>query len=262
ANDPANCGSCGNACAGGLVCASGACALQCLGGATKCGSKCVDVANDPANCGSCGNACPGGQVCASGACALVCYGGTTKCGSKCVDLNYDPTNCGSCGKACGGGGAYCSSGSCVGGACVPSGGRAGFNTLAVDTASGCWNGNPCSRDNYAWDGNGQNFAAFGQQITCSGSTACVANVGISTYEGSTTVCQGAWNVYCDGQNVGTINTLGKTCTGLATTNGCKVSFSPRQCSQIKIEAASDGDGTAGCCGSPQPDSMIMSVSAW
>ncbi|MBI4706146.1 MAG: hypothetical protein HY744_34050 [Deltaproteobacteria bacterium] len=31
--------------------------LECRGGTTKCGGKCVDTLVDPANCGGCGNAC-------------------------------------------------------------------------------------------------------------------------------------------------------------------------------------------------------------
>ncbi|MBI4706063.1 MAG: hypothetical protein HY744_33635 [Deltaproteobacteria bacterium] len=72
-----------------------------MGGATKCGSKCIDAQNDPANCGGCGTACPQGQICAAGQCALQCFGGTTKCGNACVDTKIDPKNCGGCGNACG-----------------------------------------------------------------------------------------------------------------------------------------------------------------
>ncbi|MBI4702883.1 MAG: hypothetical protein HY744_17335, partial [Deltaproteobacteria bacterium] len=108
----ANCGSCGNACPQGQVCAAGSCSLVCLGGTTKCGGKCADTANDPANCGSCGAACPQGQVCAAGSCSLVCLGGTTKCGSKCADLQTDAANCGACAAACKQG-EVCSSGKCI-----------------------------------------------------------------------------------------------------------------------------------------------------
>ncbi|MBI4703372.1 MAG: hypothetical protein HY744_19835 [Deltaproteobacteria bacterium] len=193
---------------------------------------------------------------------IECLGGTAECGDKCVDVKYDPQNCGSCGKSCGGGGAYCSGGSCVANPCAPTGARAAFDTLSDDTANGCWNGNPCNRDQYAWDGKGQNFQDFGQHFVCSGSPACVANVGITTSDFSSTACQGAWNVSCDGQPVGSINTLGKKCGGSAMADGCKVSFPPRQCSQIKLDAAPDGDGTLGCCWGKQPDSMITAVSAW
>jgi hypothetical protein len=41
------------------------------GGATDCGSACVDTADDPANCGGCGLACAAGETCASGTCQLL-----------------------------------------------------------------------------------------------------------------------------------------------------------------------------------------------
>ncbi|MFT4628544.1 MAG: hypothetical protein ACI8PZ_007240 [Myxococcota bacterium] len=146
--------------------------------------------------------------------------------------------------------------------CVPSGARAAFDTLNVDTAGGCWSDNPCSRDAYGWDGIGQNFTAFGEQISCTGAPTCVANVGITTYAGSDTVCQGAFDVLCDGAWVGMINTLGSICDGNATSNGCQTTFDALTCSEITLEAIDDGDLTSGCCGSPQPDSMVTAVSAW
>ena len=147
--------------------------------------------------------------------------------------------------------------------CLPSGGRASFNTLAENSASGCWDGNPCSHDSYSWsDSQGQNFQGFGQAIACSGPTACVSHVGITTYTGSSSVCQGDFDVFCDGVFVGTLSTRGRTCGGSATSNGCNVSFEPMECSSVRLEAVSDGDGTAGCCGGSQPDSMITGVSAW
>lgn len=146
--------------------------------------------------------------------------------------------------------------------CSPSGARAPFDTLSVNTAAGCWDGNVCGRDLYGWDSIGQNFTGFGEQISCTGATTCVSNVGITTYNGSTTVCQGSFDVLCDGVWVGNINTLGRTCDGSAMSNGCSVAFEPLECSEILLEAVEDGDGTSGCCGSPQPDSMITAVSAW
>lgn len=68
ASDPANCGACGNACAGGL-CSSGAC---CAAGQSVCNGACTSVASDAANCGACGNQCPAGSECAAGQCVNPC----------------------------------------------------------------------------------------------------------------------------------------------------------------------------------------------
>jgi cysteine-rich repeat protein len=147
---------------------------------------------------------------------------------------------------------------CKNGTCVPSGARAPLNQLSLDTASGCWSGNPCDNDGYSFSqSDGQNFQGFNQAISCVGVSTCVGNVGIATYAGMT-VCQGKWDVLCDGQ----IDTLPKTCTGSAMGNGCKASFTPRKCATIELRAANDPDGTSNCCGGSSPDSMIVAVSAW
>jgi hypothetical protein len=245
-----------NACTVTDVCDGG----QCKGtGAPDCndGNVCTDDSCDPDsgclhanNSAACsdGNACTINDACSGGTCQ---GGGALTCNDNdpCTDDSCDPdTGC-----------VYTDNAEC----CVPSGNRAPFNSLSADTASGCWNANPCSTSNYSWNGTGQNFQAFGQYITCSGSQTCVQNVGITTYEGSGTVCQGKWDVYCDNVKQCTINTLGKTCTGSSLTNGCKCTFADgEKCTAIKLVAVSDGDGTLGCCGGSQPDTMITSVSAW
>jgi hypothetical protein len=109
--DPANCGTCGNACGTALVCSAGKCTTSCGPASTACGGSCTNTQSDNANCGSCGNACAEGDVCSQGACATSCGGGTTQCGSSCADTKVDPTNCGACGKACAAGSA-CVAGSC------------------------------------------------------------------------------------------------------------------------------------------------------
>jgi cysteine-rich repeat protein len=154
------------------------------------------------------------------------------------------------------------SNTCKNTACVPTGQRAPLNNLSFDSASGCWNGNPCDNDLYAWNGDGQSFLGFNQAITCSGASTCVANVGITTYQSHATVCQGLWEVLCDDVVVGQINTLGKACAGSAMANGCKTSFPPRKCASIQLRAVADGDNTAGCCGGTSPDSMLTAFSAW
>lgn len=74
--DPANCGSCGHACAAGEACSAGVCSATCTtptnGGTIqiiKCGQLCVDMWTDNKNCGACGTDCTAtGQVCVGGAC--------------------------------------------------------------------------------------------------------------------------------------------------------------------------------------------------
>lgn len=79
--DTANCGACGNACAG----------VQ----PNCCGGNCVDTYSDPQNCGSCSASCNGNNCCAS----------------NCSDPITDSQNCGGCGTVC-------SSGTCTDGGCM------------------------------------------------------------------------------------------------------------------------------------------------
>jgi cysteine-rich repeat protein len=152
---------------------------------------------------------------------------------------------------------------CTWNQCQPSGQRAPFNTLGLNTASGCWDGNPCAFDQFAWDPtHGQNFQAFDQAVSCTGQATCVAHVGINTYNGGGNVCQGAWDVYCDDFKVGTISSIGTSCFGSAMGNSCQITFPGRICTEIELRAVQDNDATAGCCGGGSPDSMLTSVSAW
>ena len=121
--DPANCGSCGNACAAGQHCNNGKCG--CAGGKTDCNGRCVDTRTDDSHCGTCGNYCeympPTGcnparpntyYGCGLSACGkLKCSGGFGDCNldlnKGCLsdgcesDLNHDVNNCGACGVKCG-----------------------------------------------------------------------------------------------------------------------------------------------------------------
>ena len=135
--DSANCGYCGNACYGGLVCVNGTCtALSCTAGTeeqpcavdggagTCCSSSCVDLDNDPHNCGDCGHGCAGSTTCAHGGCGVdtcdashagaPCHLSDSQglcCAAGCVDTDNDPANCGGCGLACDPG-QVCSGGGC------------------------------------------------------------------------------------------------------------------------------------------------------
>ena len=65
AEDPYNCGACGNACdASAPYCDGGAC--RCPG--TVCDGVCVDVLSDRLNCGGCGQVCSVGFLCGGGVC--------------------------------------------------------------------------------------------------------------------------------------------------------------------------------------------------
>lgn len=204
-------------------------------------------ANNSAGCND-SNACTITDVCSGGTCT---GSGSLSCNDNdaCTDDSCNPNS----------GCVFTPNAQC----CPPSGGRAAFNSLSQDSAGGCWNGNVCSRTNYSWSSVGQAFSSFNQSITCSGGATCVQHVGITTYSGSSTVCQGKWDVYCDNSKKCTLTTLGKACAGSSLTNGCKCTFAKAaKCSSIKLVAVSDGNGTAGCCGGSQPDTMITAVSSW
>lgn len=101
-DDSANCGSCGNACAGNQVCDTGSC-VAC---ATLCNGVCADLANCDTNCGQCGKSCKDNQTCSNGSCVQC----KTLCNGSCAD--NDEQNCGSCGNVCASG-QTCQGGSCV-----------------------------------------------------------------------------------------------------------------------------------------------------
>ena len=109
ANDPENCGRCGNACNGDAfeVCEAGACTTPGCSGAgdlVYCGPEpgCVDVSSDHDHCGRCGNMCRDAQ-CVDGVCSTSsgqCANGETLCDGECTDLIFDDLNCGRCGNMC------------------------------------------------------------------------------------------------------------------------------------------------------------------
>jgi hypothetical protein len=244
-----------NACTTTDVCADKQCAG---GGAPDCNDSnvCTDDSCIPASgCAHANNVegCNDSNACTT---TDVCSGGTCTGSGSLTCNDNDPCTDDSCSPNSGC--VYSPNAQC----CTPSGGRASFNSLSQDSAGGCWNDNICGVTNYSWSG-GQAFSAFGQSITCSGGSTCVQHVGVTTYAGSTTVCQGKWDVYCDNSKKCTIATLGKTCTGSSLSNSCNCKFAKAtKCSNIKLVAISDGNGTSGCCGGSQPDSMITAVSSW
>jgi cysteine-rich repeat protein len=189
------------------------------------------------------------DMCPTSCTVATCGDGFVQAGvEECDDANADDED-------------YCAN-DCTWNQCQPLGPRAPFNTLGINTASGCWDGNPCQFDAFAWDPtHGQNFQAFGQAVSCSGAATCVANVGITTYNAAL-VCQGKWDVYCDDAIVGTLDTLNLGCTGSAMANNCSISFPGRICTEIELRAVEDNDNTASCCAGSSPDSMITGVSAW
>lgn len=64
--DKSNCGGCGVACTGSLICAGGQCA--CAEGYANCDGSCASLLSDNDNCGTCGTRCAVGTRCQGGAC--------------------------------------------------------------------------------------------------------------------------------------------------------------------------------------------------
>ncbi|MEI9950156.1 MAG: hypothetical protein WDO74_14570 [Pseudomonadota bacterium] len=104
-------GSAGTACAAGLRCEDGACAVSCPGAQLDCGGACINPASDSAYCGAtagCGEnsvgspgvACAPGTVCAGGSCEPDCGASLLECNASCVNTENDPSHCGSCETQC------------------------------------------------------------------------------------------------------------------------------------------------------------------
>ena len=114
--DLANCGGCGNACAGGTACQGGVC-VSGVGGTCTSNNHCAT--GTTCQNGTClvslGGTCTGNAQCATGTCeggVCACPAGQTACGGVCRDLLTDELNCGACGTACSAGQ------SCVNGICL------------------------------------------------------------------------------------------------------------------------------------------------
>jgi hypothetical protein len=224
--DPANCGSCGKACASGQVCSSSACGVNCGGGTTLCGSACADTNNDPANCGSCGNVCAVGELCAAGQCGVSCSGGTTLCGQVCANLQNDPANCGTCGTACSAG-QVCSAGQC-GVTCV------GGTTL-------------CGATCVQTDTDPNNCGACG--TTCASGQVCSSGACGVSCGGGTTLCASlCTNTDTDPNNCGqcgTVCSTGQVCSAGAC--GLVCSGGTTKCGNLCTDTNTD-PANCGACG--------------
>ena len=73
AGDPNHCGTCEQSCAGGAVCASGTCSLQCSAPRIVCAGDCVDPRTNDRHCGGCGIDC-GDDICLDGVCSAPLVG--------------------------------------------------------------------------------------------------------------------------------------------------------------------------------------------
>jgi len=106
ADDPYNCGACGNVCPAELpYCDLGQCWDAPCGGANLYG--------DPNNCGACGNVCgESTPYCSDGQCTDCLRPDRAICNGICVKIFSDNANCGACGIVCEPG-LVCSSGACV-----------------------------------------------------------------------------------------------------------------------------------------------------
>ena len=107
-DDPANCGTCAEACLTGGTCIQGSCAYQTCNGQNDlgncplqdggsgfcCRSSCeaIDFMADPNNCGGCGIVCPDG-MCGSGCCANGCASGCSA-GQTCSNVDFVSMSCG------------------------------------------------------------------------------------------------------------------------------------------------------------------------
>ncbi|MGC4086960.1 MAG: glycosyl hydrolase family 8 [Polyangiaceae bacterium] len=179
--DGNNCGGCGKACTGGLVCNAGTCSADCTGGTTKCGINCVNTQSDAANCGTCGTSCSGGRTCSAGNCA--CSGGQQFCNNQCTDVSTNFANCGACGKTCSTG-QQCVSGSCTGGSGTGgAGGASGGSSNGGSSNGGSSNGGSSngggssggsSSGGSSSGGSSSGGAASGGATTSGGNSSCPA----------------------------------------------------------------------------------------
>jgi len=150
-SDTTNCGTCGNACAAGVMCIDGRCG--CPAGRSDCDGNPATVCEtntamgDIANCGGCGTRCPtpprgATMVCVAGSCRIstvVCTAGIANCdgndsnGCETTTLS-DVNNCGACRRSCA---LLNATAACVAGTCSVSRCNVGFVDCDRDPATGC-----------------------------------------------------------------------------------------------------------------------------
>ncbi len=145
-NDPAHCGSCGNACDTGTPhCSGGVCrATSCPAGEADCdGDEMCEQVNSATDCSGCGVACPatvehGTATCSTGTCVVTCDDHYANCdgslGNGCERALNTESDCGACNVACAfpNAAGACSDGACNMGACNP-----GFGNCDGTTSNGC-----------------------------------------------------------------------------------------------------------------------------
>ncbi|MEI8256798.1 MAG: hypothetical protein WCJ30_14075, partial [Deltaproteobacteria bacterium] len=160
-SDPANCSTCGHACAAGAnataACAMGVCGRTCAAGFGDCDGNAANgcetnLGNTAASCGACGSVCslPNAVAsCAAGVCGIgACSTGWGNCdgiaANGCETSLTTNTHCGACATVCGAG-SLCSGGACSGVCTAPTTNCSGacVNT-SIDLANcgGC--GRPCA----------------------------------------------------------------------------------------------------------------------
>lgn len=145
--DPAHCGSCGNACGGDApFCVDGVCVDRCRPLA-NCDGVCVSLRSDPAHCGSCDRVCGDeAPFCGEGECFARCPNGIAPCGEgECPDTTSDPRHCGGCDNACGAE-QRCQDGQCVSDEPCLDEGLTLCDDRCVDTAADEDNCGRCDRE--------------------------------------------------------------------------------------------------------------------
>ncbi len=228
--DDQNCGTCGNQCKPGQICAAANCITSCQGGLTRCTGKCVNTNKDRYNCGACGNVCKPGEVCSAGKCTKECQQGLTDCAGVCSNTQIDPDNCGACGTKCKAG-EVCAAGKCVAGQCPAplstcGGGDAGVKYCANLTndpqncgacATACTTAHICSKSKcalvcatglfqcgggdagapYCADLNGDNTNCGACGNKCNAGESCSAGTCVLTCPAGSVQCAGAsGTIYC------------------------------------------------------------------